>query len=410
MAVAGDLEEGRSTPQPLPQSEEHAARLEKGTSDGRPQLHASVYILSWIFFSNITILFNKWLIDTAGFRYPIILTTWHLVFATIATQLLARTTTLLDSRHAIPLSRGFYLRTILPIGILYSGSLVFSNVVYLYLSVAFIQMLKSVGPVAVLLASWAWGVATPSMSTLGNVLLIMCGVAIASAGEIEFSWIGFVFQLAGTLFEAVRLVMIQVMLSGEGIRMDPLVGLYYFAPVCTVMNIFVVAVTEAPTFNWDDLAKTGYGMLFLNASVAFVLNIVSVFLIGKTSGLVMALTGILKSILLVGTSVLIWNTHISLLQTLGYAIALVGLVLYSVGYEQILKGFHNAVAWLTSVWNSENPDNGDNGGKLSIKVRRAIIIGIIGFIMTVIAVSLWHFYGISGDGVVQMTNSVLGSR
>ncbi|KAH8733658.1 triose-phosphate transporter family-domain-containing protein [Ilyonectria robusta] len=403
MAVAGDLEEARTTSQPLPQSEEHAARLEKAVPEGR-QLHASVYILSWIFFSNVTILFNKWLIDTAGFRYPIILTTWHLVFATIATQLLARTTSLLDSRHAITLSRGFYLRTILPIGVLYSGSLVCSNVVYLYLSVAFIQMLKSTGPVAVLIASWAWGVATPNLSTLGNVLLIMCGVAIASAGEIEFSWIGFVFQLGGTIFEAVRLVMIQVMLGGEGIRMDPLVGLYYFAPVCAVMNIFVVAVTEAPTFQWDDLAKTGYGMLLLNASVAFLLNVVSVFLIGKTSGLVMALSGILKSILLVGTSVLIWNTHISLLQILGYALALVGLVLYSVGYEQILAGVHNAKAWLTSVWNSENPDN---GGKVSIKVRRAFIIGIIGFIMTVIAVSLWH---ISGDGLVQMTNSMFGSK
>ncbi|KAK7430340.1 hypothetical protein QQZ08_003088 [Neonectria magnoliae] len=405
MAVAGDLEEARARSQPLAQSEDQASQMEKAPTDGRPKMHASVYILSWIFFSNLTILFNKWLIDTAGFRYPIILTTWHLVFATVATQLLARTTTLLDSRHALPLSRRLYIRTILPIGILYSGSLVFSNVVYLYLSVAFIQMLKSVGPVAVLLASWAWGVATPSMSTLGNVLLIVCGVAIASAGEIEFSWIGFIFQVTGTLFEAVRLVMVQVMLSGEGIRMDPLVGLYYYAPVCTVMNIFVVALTEGPTFKWDDLAKTGYGMLLLNAFVAFILNIVSVFLIGKTSGLVMALTGILKSILLVATSVLIWNTHISLLQTLGYSLALVGLVLYSVGYEQILRGFREAINWLSNVWNSDRPEE----GKVSVKVRRAFVIGIVGFIALVIAVSLWHYHGLTSDDMLQLTSSWFGS-
>lgn len=30
--------------------------------------HPAFYITSWIFFSNLTILFNKWLIDTAGFR------------------------------------------------------------------------------------------------------------------------------------------------------------------------------------------------------------------------------------------------------------------------------------------------------------------------------------------------------
>ncbi|KAF6819154.1 duf250 domain membrane protein [Colletotrichum sojae] len=29
--------------------------------------HPAFFIASWIFFSNITILFNKWLLDTAGF-------------------------------------------------------------------------------------------------------------------------------------------------------------------------------------------------------------------------------------------------------------------------------------------------------------------------------------------------------
>ena len=35
-----------------------------------------------------------------------------------------------------------YMRAIVPIGVLYSASLVCSNLVYLYLSVAFTQMLK----------------------------------------------------------------------------------------------------------------------------------------------------------------------------------------------------------------------------------------------------------------------------
>lgn len=171
------------------------------------------------------------------------------------------------------------MRTILPIGLLYSGSLVCSNLVYLYLSVAFIQMLKAVSPVAVLFASWAWGVTDPSLSRFINILFIVAGVAIASAGEVQFSLIGFLFQLAGTGFEAVRLVMIQVMLSGEGLKMDPLVGLYYYAPVCAVMNIFVAWASEVPHFEWDHLWDVGFGMLFLNAGFAFMLNIASVFLV-----------------------------------------------------------------------------------------------------------------------------------
>lgn len=141
-------------------------------------------------------------------------------------------------------------------------------------------MLKSVSPVAVLFASWAWGVADPSLSKLFNILFIVFGVAIASYGEVSFSLVGFLFQLAGTTFEAVRLVMIQVMLSGEGLKMDPLVGLYYYAPVCAVINLFVAAASEAPKFKYDDLVQTGFGMLFLNALLAFMLNIASVFLVG----------------------------------------------------------------------------------------------------------------------------------
>ncbi|KAJ4136194.1 hypothetical protein NW768_003802 [Fusarium equiseti] len=397
MAGSNDLEANGVSPRYEGVDDTTTEKLvSQGTSS---RLHPSVYILTWIFFSNITILFNKWLIDTAGFRYPIILTTWHLVFATIATQILARTTSLLDSRHAIPLSRRLYVRTILPIGVLYSASLVFSNIVYLYLSVSFIQMLKSTGPVFTLIASWVWGVAQPDSKTFGNVMIIVVGVAIASFGEIEFSVAGFIFQMCGTIAEAVRVVMIQVMLSAEGLRMDPLVGLYYYAPVCTLMNFVVVAFSEGPRFKWEDAASAGYGMLFANACLAFALNIISVVLIGKTSGLVMTLSGILKSILLVAASVVIWGTHISLLQTLGYSIALMGLVLYSIGYEQLLNTWEEIVAWGTGSLNRE--------GEMSPTLRKVIMVGCLGFITVIIAGALWHYHGLSGTQVARATTSLL---
>ncbi|KAI6782415.1 sugar phosphate/phosphate translocator-like protein [Emericellopsis cladophorae] len=348
-------------------------------------LHPSFYILSWIFFSNCTILFNKWLIDNAGFRYPILLTCWHLVFATAATQLLARTTSLLESRHTLPIDRRFFLRTILPIGILYSGSLVCSNVVYLYLSVPFIQMLKSASPVVVLFFSWLWGIANPTMSTLLNILVIVLGVAIASAGEIQFSWLGFLYQVGGTVFEAMRLVLIQVMLSSEGLQMDPLVGLYYYAPVCAVMNMFVALWSEVPKFEMQHLWDAGIFMLLLNALVAFMLNIASVCLIGKTSGLVMTLTGILKSILLVIISVIIWQTTISPLQFFGYSVALCGLVYYSLGYETLSKGYHMASSWAGDAWKSGRE------GQWTPERRRCILItGILAFISLCIMVGIWQ--------------------
>ncbi|KAL7915203.1 triose-phosphate transporter family domain-containing protein [Trichoderma velutinum] len=343
------------------------------------QIPVWAHIINWMFFSNVTIIFNKWLIDTAGFKYPILLTCWHLIYATIATQILARTTTLLDSRRNFPISGRLYLRTILPIGLLYSGSLICSNVVYLYLSVSFIQMLKAASPVAVLFASWSWGVAEPNLSKFINVLVIVFGVAVSSFGEIQFSWVGFFFQIGGTCFEAVRVVMIQVMLSGEGLNMDPLVSLYYYAPVCAVMNFLIALVSEIPKFQWEDAARAGFGMLFLNASIAFVLNVASVFLIGKTSGLVMTLTGIFKSILLVVASVLIWSTHISFLQTVGYTIALGGLTYYSLGYDQLVSLGTATLAWTSDFLSS-------NGG--AMRSKRLIIVGVSSFVAVIVVLEL----------------------
>lgn len=58
------------------------------------------------------------------------------------TQVLARTTNLLDGRKTVKMTGRVYLRAIVPIGIFFSLSLICGNVTYLYLSVAFIQMLK----------------------------------------------------------------------------------------------------------------------------------------------------------------------------------------------------------------------------------------------------------------------------
>lgn len=53
-----------------------------------------------------------------------------------------RTTNLLDGINDVNVSKDVFLRSILPIGFLYSGSLILGNKAYLYLSVPFIQMVK----------------------------------------------------------------------------------------------------------------------------------------------------------------------------------------------------------------------------------------------------------------------------
>lgn len=92
-------------------------------------------------------------------------------------------------------------------------------------------------------------------------------------------------------FEASRLVMIQVLL--HNLKMDPLVSLHYYAPVCAAINLCILPFTEglAPFY---ELPRLGAAVLLSNAAVAFLLNVAAVFLVGAASSLVLTLAGVFK--------------------------------------------------------------------------------------------------------------------
>ena len=138
---------------------------------------------------------------------------------------------------------------------------------------------QATNAVATLLATWIFGLAPPNMRTLANVSTIVIGVAIASFGEIKFDIVGFLFQAAGIVFEATRLVMVQRLLSSAEFKMDPMVSLYYFAPACAVINGVFTLFVEIPKMSMADIYNLGLGILVLNAFVAFLLNVSVVLLV-----------------------------------------------------------------------------------------------------------------------------------
>lgn len=163
----------------------------------------------------------------------------------------------------------------------------------------------------------------------GTLTAIVCaisfGVATASYGEVDFVMEGFICQVLAIAFESSRLVMIQVLL--QGLKMDPLVSLYYFAPVCAAINACLIPFTEGFS-PFLDLGKLGPIVLLTNGGVAFGLNVAAVFLIGAASSLVLTLAGVLKDIMLIIGSMIFFGNTITSLQCFGYAVALGGLVAF----------------------------------------------------------------------------------
>ncbi|CEQ39642.1 SPOSA6832_01203 [Sporobolomyces salmonicolor] len=306
-----------------------------------------VPIVCWIGTSSFVILQNKQILSGMGFAHPVALTTIHLAFQTIATRVLRKYTNLVDKAKELEatgaMNRESFLRKIVPVGLLFSASLVLSNWVYLRLSVSFIQMIKAFTPVSVLLVSASFGSKELNAKIMAIVTLISFGVALASYGELEFELIGFLVQALAIGIESCRLVLVQMLL--QGMNMDPLSSvslpfilfsgtdeqsasrsLYYMAPVCLVVNSIILLPVEGFQVFRDAIDLVGIPTLFGNACMTFALNLSSVWLIGKASGLILTLAGVLKDILLIAGSWAILGSTITSTQLFGYAIALTGLV------------------------------------------------------------------------------------
>lgn len=117
------------------------------------------------------------------------------------------------------------------------------------------------------------------MNKLLIVSVIVLGVIIASFGEIAFVTLGVIYQIGGVVFEALRLALVSKLLSDPSYKMDPLVSLYYYAPVCAVMNLFIALVLEVPSLTMKEVYSVGLGTFLINALIAFFLNVSVVFLV-----------------------------------------------------------------------------------------------------------------------------------
>ncbi|KAF8999429.1 hypothetical protein BDQ17DRAFT_1500346 [Cyathus striatus] len=165
----------------LPSPATHSAKT-------KPKLSVATIIPIWIILSSAMIIYNNYIYNTLNFKFPVFLVTWHLTFAAVGMRILQRTTRLLDGVKEVHMTKEMFVKSILPIGVLFSGSLVLSNTAYLYLSVY--------AQVAILLITWITCIDEPNKKLLIIVLMISSGVALASQGELRFNLVGFLIQAA----------------------------------------------------------------------------------------------------------------------------------------------------------------------------------------------------------------------
>lgn len=288
------------------------------------------YILLYIALSSGQIFFNKWVLSSKeiNFPYPLGLTLLHMVFSSVLCFVLTKVFKVMRVEEGMTLE--IYTASVIPIGATFAMTLWLGNTAYLYISVAFAQMLKAIMPVAVFVLGVAAGLEMMSCRMLFIMSVISFGVLVASYGEININWIGVVYQMGGVVGEALRLIFMEILVKRKGLKLNPISVMYYVSP-CSSVFLFIPWIfleksrMEAHgTWNLQPL------VLMLNSLCTFALNLSVFLVISHTSALTIRVAGVVKDWVVVLLSALLFaDTKLTIINLFGYAIAIAGVAAYN---------------------------------------------------------------------------------
>ncbi|XP_068656713.1 probable sugar phosphate/phosphate translocator At3g14410 isoform X1 [Aristolochia californica] len=288
------------------------------------------YILLYITLSSGQIFFNKWVLSSKqiNFPYPLALTLLHMVFSSVLCFVLTKVLKIIKVEEGMTLD--IYFTSVVPIGAMFAMTLWLGNTAYLYISVAFAQMLKAIMPVAVFILGVAAGLEVMSCRMFFIMSVISFGVLIASYGEINVNWIGVIYQMGGVVGEALRLIFMEIFVKKKGLRLNPISVMYYVSPCSALCLLIPWIFLERPKMDASGTWNFSPLILVLNSLCTFALNLSVFLVISHTSALTIRVAGVVKDWVVVLLSALLFaDTQLTVINLFGYAVAIGGVVAYN---------------------------------------------------------------------------------
>jgi len=295
-------------------------------------------VMTWITISGGLTWVNKLIFAPeadGGFGFPFvtILMLWHMFLAVVFTNIIRfMAPQLMPAAAQNKVTFQMYMKNIAPVGVCLAGSLIISNAAYLFISVGYIQMVKSCTSSIVYMVAVLVGQEMFSYRCGASLLLICGGVAAASFGELDFNVIGFGLQLTATFVEAVRLIVLKALVSSSGIQLDAMSGLYYYAPTCLVAMLVPLSSQVEGAVPWDKVWAL-HPVLLASGLIAFALHLTILVFLRHASSTTYAATGILKDVILIVSTSRYYSHPVTGLQAAGYCVSLLGLRFFNSAKE-----------------------------------------------------------------------------
>ncbi|KAJ0105037.1 hypothetical protein Patl1_18599 [Pistacia atlantica] len=276
-----------------------------------PTALTALTIASW-YFSNIgVLLLNKYLLSFYGFRYPIFLTMIHMIACAIYSYVAINFLELVPLQHI--LSRKQFMK-IFALSAIFCFSVVCGNTSLRYIPVSFNQ---------------AIGATTPFFTAI-FAFLITCK---KESAEVYCALMPVVFGIVLATGRALKSVVQGILLTSEAEKLHSMNLLLYMAPMAAMILLPFTLYIEGNVASITlEKARGDPYIVFLligNATVAYLVNLTNFLVTKHTSALTLQVLGNAKAAVAAVVSVLIFRNPVTVMGITGFAVTIMGVVLYS---------------------------------------------------------------------------------
>ncbi|GAV91760.1 EamA domain-containing protein/TPT domain-containing protein [Cephalotus follicularis] len=296
---------------------------------GSPNILTAVIIASW-YVSNIgVLLLNKYLLSFYGYRYPIFLTMLHMLSCAAYSYIAINLLELVPTQRIS--SRKQFLK-ILALSAIFCFSVVCGNTSLRYLPVSFNQAIGATTPFFTAIFAFLITCKKESAEVYCALLPVVFGIVLASNSEPLFHLFGFLVCVGSTAGRALKSVVQGIILTSEAEKLHSLNLLLYMAPMAALIllpfTLYIEGNVAAITI---ENAKGDWFIVFLligNATVAYLVNLTNFLVTKHTSALTLQVLGNAKAAVAAVVSVLIFKNPVTVMGVTGFAVTIMGVLLY----------------------------------------------------------------------------------
>ncbi|RAL54660.1 unnamed protein product [Cuscuta campestris] len=295
-----------------------------------PNLLTGFLVAAW-YFSNVgVLLLNKYLLSFYGYRYPIFLTMLHMISCGAYSLIAVKWLGIVPFQQI--LSRRQFFK-ILALSVIFCFSVVCGNTSLRYLPVSFNQAIGATTPFFTAIFAFVITCKKESPEVYLALVPVVLGIVLASNSEPLFHLFGFLVCVGSTAGRALKSVVQGLLLSSEAEKLHSMNLLLYMAPMAALILLPFTLYIEGDVLGVTAEKAKGDGFIvFLlagNATVAYLVNLTNFLVTKHTSALTLQVLGNAKAAVAAVVSVLIFKNPVTAMGMAGFAVTVMGVVVYS---------------------------------------------------------------------------------